>query len=278
MWILYATLAVVVVAIAVTVFAILPRRRRDTSPFDHTLYAHRGLYDNNRHVPENSLAAFRAAKDAGYGIEFDVRFTADRKVVVFHDDTLLRMCGDNRRVDECTYAQLQQLRLLDSDERIPLLCEVLELLKDVTVLCEIKPMRSYFDTSLCDEANRILATYKGAYCIESFNPYMVRWFRKNAPDTIRGILSKRFTKNEIKSAVLRRLLTSLMTNILCRPDFIAYQHSDASQPFFRLCRLFRPMTLAWTIRNAEEQNHSESNFNSFIFEGYFPNQKGRKTF
>ncbi len=273
MWILYATLAVFVAAIAVTFFAILPRRRRDTSPFDRTPYAHRGLYDNNQHVPENSLAAFQAAKEAGYGVELDVRFTADRKVVVFHDDTLLRMCGDNRRVDECTYAQLQELRLLDSDERIPLLREVLELLKDVTVLCEIKPMRSYFDTTLCEAANHILATYKGAYCIESFNPYMVRWFCKNAPDTIRGILSKRYTKKEVKSAVLRPLLTSLMTNFLCRPDFIAYQHSDTSQPFFRLCRLFHPMTLAWTIRNADEQNSSKSAFDSFIFEGYIPDRK-----
>jgi len=278
MWILYATLSVAAITVAVTIFAILPRRRRDTSPFDRTMYAHRGLFDNNGNTPENSLAAFRAAKEAGYGVELDVRFTADRQVVVFHDDTLDRMCGDNRRVDECTYEQLLELRLLHSDEHIPLLSEVLEILDDVTVLCEIKPMRSYFDASLCEAAYQILDTYKGAYCIESFNPYMVGWFRKHAPDTIRGILSKRYDKNEVNPSILRPLLSSLMTNFLCRPDFIAYQYTDWKQPFLRFCRLFRPMLLGWTIRNPEEQKVAEQAFDSFIFEGYMPIINEHKSF
>lgn len=278
MWILYVVLTVTAVAAAVTAFAILPRRRRDTSPFNCTVYAHRGLYDNNGHAPENSLAAFRAAKEAGYGVELDVRFTADRQIVVFHDDTLERMCGDNRRVDECTYEQLQELRLLHSDERIPLLSEVLKTLNGVTVLCEIKPMRSYFDASLCEAAYQILSTHNGAYCIESFNPYMVRWFRKHAPNTIRGILSKRYEPNEVKPAILGPLLSSLMTNFLCRPDFIAYQYTDWKHPFFRLCRLLRPMLLGWTIRNPEQQKMAEQAFDSFIFEGYRPILKERKTF
>lgn len=270
MWIVYTLLCVIIIGIAFVLYAILPGKERDHAPFDHTLYAHRGLHDNNGPRPENSLAAFRAAKEAGFGVELDVRFTKDRQVVVFHDDTLQRMCGDPRRVDECTYAELRELRLLNTEEYIPLLSEVLDALDRTTLLCEIKPMRSYFDTTLCEEANRILSEYNGSYCIESFNPYMVRWFRKKAPKVIRGILSKKYIKGEVKPRVLAPFLSALMTNFLCRPDFIAYQHSDASQPFFRLCRIFRPMTLAWTIHNAEEQNRSGSAFNSFIFEGYIP--------
>ena len=270
MWILYLLPCLCVALLAIVLFLIAPRRKRDISPFDRTLYAHRGLH-NNHDCPENSLAAFKAAKEAGYGVEFDVRFTADKQVVVFHDDTLLRMCGDSRRVDECTYEQLQQLSLSGTDQKIPLLSDVLEMLDNTTILCEIKPARSYFDTSLCDETNKILTAYKAHYCIESFNPFSVRWFRKNTPQVVRGILSKQYTKGEIKPNILCPLLSSLMTSCLCRPDFIAYQHTDAKQPFFRLCRQLGSTTIAWTIRSVQEQAYAGQHFDTAIFEGYTPN-------
>lgn len=43
------------------------------------------------------MAAFRRAVDKGYGIELDVHLTADNQLVVFHDDTLTRMCGMNKK-------------------------------------------------------------------------------------------------------------------------------------------------------------------------------------
>lgn len=251
-------------------FLIAPRRRRDASPFHTALYAHRGLHDNSSDRPENSLAAFQAAKEAGYGVELDVHFTADKQVVVFHDDTLTRMCGVDRRIDECTYAELQELRLLNTNERIPLLRDVLDILQDTIILCEIKPMRSYTDTSLCEETYKILTEYNAKFCIESFNPFSVRWFRKKAPHIIRGILSKRYTKGEVHPDILRPLLASLMTNALCRPDFIAYQHTDYAQPFLRLCRLFHPAMLAWTIRTSQEYIAAQKHFDSVIFEGFTP--------
>lgn len=262
--------------LAVLVFllllAILPRRRRNTSPFDRTLYAHRGLHSNEGGVPENSLAAFAAATKAGYGVELDVQFTADRKIVVFHDNDLKRMCGVDRRVDELTYDELKTLRLLDSDQHIPLLSEVLEVLDGATLLCEFKAMRSYTDTSLCEAALPLLNSYKGAVCIESFNPFMVRWFRKHAPHYIRGILSKKFEKGEV-AQVLCFPLSSLFANCLCRPDFIAYQHTDHTQPFFRLCRLFHPMTVAWTVHSPAEAEEAKKRFDTVIFEGYLPTGK-----
>ena len=259
--------------LAVLVFllllAILPRRRRNTSPFDRTLYAHRGLHSNEGGVPENSLAAFAAATKAGYGVELDVQFTADRKIVVFHDNDLKRMCGVDRRVDELTYDELKTLRLLDSDQHIPLLSEVLGVLDGATLLCEFKAMRSYTDTSLCEAALPLLNSYKGAVCIESFNPFMVRWFRKHAPHYIRGILSKKFEKGEV-AQVLCFPLSSLFANCLCRPDFIAYQHTDHTQPFFRLCRLFHPMTVAWTVHSPAEAEEAKKRFDTVIFEEYLP--------
>lgn len=270
MWLFYLLLALISLFVLLLLFAVLPGRRRDRSPFDRTLYAHRGLHSNDSQFPENSLIAFRLAKEAGYGVELDVQFTADRQVVVFHDDTLLRMCGIDKRLDEFTYAELSDLRLLDSDQRIPLLTEVLEVLDGATVLCEVKPLRSYTDTSLCEAAYAILNEYKGLFCVESFNPLMMRWFRKNAPHVIRGILSKKFTEEDKVAPALATLLGALFTNFLCRPDFIAYQHTDRDQFFFRFCKLFQPMTLSWTVRNQTEADACQDAFDSHIFEGFFP--------
>ena len=267
MWFFY----LLVIVALLLLLAILPGRRRNTAPFDCTLYAHRGLHSNDGNVPENSLAAFAAAAKAGYGVELDVQFTADRQIVVFHDNDLKRMCGIDRRVDELTYAELKELRLLNSDQCIPLLTEVLDVLDGATLLCEFKAMRSYTDTSLCEAALPLLNDYKGAVCIESFNPFMVRWFRKHAPQYIRGILSKKFEKGEV-APVLRFPLSSLFANGLCRPDFIAYQHTDHTQPFFRLCRLLGPMTVAWTVPSAADAETAKQHFDTIIFEGFLPTE------
>lgn len=64
--------------------------------------------------------AFRRAVDKGYGIELDVHLTADNQLVVFHDDTLTRMCGMNKKISSFLYSDLMQLRLLGTEEGIPL--------------------------------------------------------------------------------------------------------------------------------------------------------------
>ncbi len=270
MWIYY--LLIVIGALSLLLLlAIMPGKSRDTSPFHYTTYAHRGLHTNDGRVPENSLAAFQAAAQAGYGVELDVQFTADKQIVVFHDSDLKRMCGIDKRVDELTYAELSELYLLNSDQHIPLLSEVLEVLDGVTLLCEFKTARSYFDTSLCKTTLPLLDGYAGCVCIESFNPFMVRWFRRNAPEYIRGILSKNYEKGEVAQA-LRFPLASLFANWICRPDFIAYQHTDHKQPFFRLCRWFGPMTVAWTVRSRAEEIEAKRHFDAIILEGYLPTE------
>lgn len=277
MWFLYILLILLILVSAIILYAVLPGRRRDTTPFDHTLFAHRGLHSGDSRIPENSLPAFLRARDAGYGVELDVQLTSDKQVVVFHDDNLQRVCGLDRRVDELTYAELQKLRLFNSEQTIPLLSDVLTIMEDTTVLCEFKTMRSFTDTTLCEIAYPILAGYKGAVCVESFNPMMMRWFRRNAPHYIRGILGKRFDEIEVPSR-FRGLLSSMFTNFLCRPDFIAYSYEDRTQPFFRFCRLFGPMTAAWTITSPEQQNDSTKLFDTVIFEGYLPQKTEHKTF
>ena len=274
MIIMYILLGLLVLAAGLFLFAITPRRRRNTEPFNRTYFAHRGLHTEDGEAPENSLAAFERAKQAGYGVELDIQFTADRQIVVFHDKDLSRMCGVDKRVDSLTYDKLRELTLQGGQERIPLLRDALELLDDTPILCEIKSYGANDDTSLCAEAWPILEQYDGSLCIESFNPFMVRWFRQHQPQVIRGILSTCY--DDVKEVRFWEgvALGALLTNFLTKPDFIAFDYEHRNRFAFKVCRsLFRPMTAAWTITDKEQETIALKTFDTCIFEQYYPENR-----
>ena len=96
-----AIILIVIVVLAILYFLmIMPRmaHKPDTACFKEWLYAHRGLHDNATQAPENSMAAFRKAVDAGFGIELDIQLTKDKIPVVFHDFTLKRVCGGEGKI------------------------------------------------------------------------------------------------------------------------------------------------------------------------------------
>lgn len=243
-------------------------------------YAHRGLHDNAGDPPvrpENSMAAFAAAVEAGYGIELDIQLSRDRKMVVFHDDTLDRICGVHGRVDSFTYEELKHFPLLKSEEHIPLFTDVLELVDGkVPLIVELKmsPVKNF---PVCEKAAAILRDYHGPYCIESFSPFAVQWFRRYRPGVIRGQLSGDLFK-EAKNGAQNLgsfALTHLLTNFFGRPDFIAYDHTAAvGKPSLWLCRkLFGTLPVAWTIKSQEEYDRAKKTFSLMIFEGFRPAER-----
>lgn len=249
------SLTILFILVLVTVlflFLIAPAQasRELRKQFTGCRFAHRGLHSKDKSVPENSLTAFRLAVENGYGIELDIRFTKDKQLVVFHDDTLLRMCGTNRRVDEFTYEELQEFHLLDSTEHIPLFSEVLSLVDgQIPLLVELKTGPE--NTMLCSHAYDMLRHYHGPYCIESFHPMIVRWFKKNAPQILRGQLSappKAFEGT--LSRISAFLLSNLLTNVLARPHFIAYHKGKAPFPV-RLCQKLGALRAVWTLRDTD---------------------------
>lgn len=227
--------------------------------------AHRGLFCQEAGVPENSIPAFRAALDAGFGIELDLNLTADDQIVVFHDDTLARVCGDERRVCDCTYAELSQLSLFDTDERIPLFSDVLSLVNGrQPLIVEFKtPPRL---SLLCEKAYAMLRTYDGLYCIESFHPNVLRWFRKHAPEVVRGQLAG--SPELYPKRWMGAVMSASWTNWLTRPHFSAYQYDVAlSRVTQRMYRLLGGKTAAWTIRDAKDYRLYGRYFDVVIFEG-----------
>ena len=262
-WYTYIAIFVFFILSLLIAYAALtyPGKRRPISPeLLGVQYAHRGLHDGTH--AENSLSAFRLAVENGYGIELDIRFTKDKQLVVFHDDTLLRMCGTDKRVDEFTYQELQSFRLLDTAETIPLFSDVLSLVAgQVPLLVELKSGPE--NELLCMHAYSLLKSYDGLFCIESFHPMIVRWFKKNAPEILRGQLSappKSFEGALSKPAAF--LLSQLLLNFLARPQFIAY-HKGRIPFCVHLCQKLGAMYAIWTLRDTDpvftsvDKSHSD---------------------
>ncbi len=263
-------LIVIVVIFILYLLAIMPRmfRRPDASQLLGWHYAHRGLHDNKGAAPENSMAAFHKAVDAGYGIEFDVQLSKDRMPVVFHDETLNRVCGVDGKVRDYTYKELQGFRLCKSEEKIPLLEDVLQLVDGkVPLIIEIKIHEKA--GVVCEMADRLIREYKGVYCIESFHPLALLWYRKHRQNVVRGQLSACFHTEERRERFYEALLHYLLYNFVGKPDFIAYDHHHKNNISRRLCRyLYRTLSVAWTIRSKEELENSKPDFDLFIFEGF----------
>lgn len=257
---------VVCVLIAIYLFMICPRlfHKPDRTPFYGVHYAHRGLFDNETQAPENSLNAIREAVKAGYGIEFDVQLSKDDIPVVFHDASLKRVCGIDGKVWEYTLEELQKMKLANSNQTIPTFAEVLkEVDGKVPLIIEYKMDR--VDTKVCELGDKLLENYQGPYCIESFHPFAVKWYRKNRPDVLRGQLSENFIRNG-KKGLTMFLMTYLLTNFMARPDFIAYSHKDADNISRRVCRGLGALSVAWTIRNQAEHEKARTHFDLFIFD------------
>lgn len=257
-------LVIILLVAAFILYLIKPNKKRFRS-FPAPLFAHRGLHGNG--VPENSLTAFIKARQRGLGVELDVRFTLDKRLVVFHDDGLKRLCGEELLVNALSYEDLKRYRLSGTDETIPLFTDVLKALEEIPVICEIKSIPGEAVDGLCESVCREIEGYKGFMCIESFNPYVVQWFAKNRPDIIRGQLSMNFMKSRDSLPFVQAFaMTHLLVNALARPDFIAYRFSDDSVGFFLCRKIFKIVCAAWTTRNEIDQEVAALKYQTVIFE------------
>ena len=274
-------LCIVLVVLAILyLLMIMPRMigRPDRKPHLDVLYAHRGLHDNASDSPENTMAAFKKAVDAGFGIECDVQLSKDGVPVIFHDFTLQR-CARREdgnvpegKVIDYTYEELQQFHILDSDERIPRFEDFLKLVDGkVPLIVELKIELK--DLSVCPKVDSLLKDYKGVYCIESFNPLGVFWYRKNRPQVMRGQLSDEFHKDKPEEfkGILYFVLTQLLLNFITKPDFIAFNRKYSDSFSLNLCRrLYGCTCAAWTIKDQQQLEEAKDKFDIYIFDSFLP--------
>jgi len=230
--------------------------------------AHRGLHKGSA-VPENSLAAFEAAMELGYPFELDIQLLADGGLAVFHDQDLTRLTGISGKIFEQSSQTIKQLQLLGSDQHVPLLDEVFELVKGkVPMLIEIKSdgKVGILEQTLLSK----LSNYSGEYAVQSFNPYSISWFKQNAPQILRGQLSGGFKSGNLAwhQKILRR---NLLMNGLSSPNFIGYDIQCLPYLPVSIARqVLNYPVLAWTIKTEKDKLKALKYVDNIIFEGVEP--------
>ncbi len=258
-------LILVICILALLVLATVGRRgHKDLCMLSKWAYAHRGLHGDG--APENSLKAFRKAVAGGYGAELDVHLLADGNVAVIHDSSLKRTAGADVEIEDLALADLEQYYLEGTLETVPEFSQVLELFTDqAPLVVELKSKGNNVD-KLCKAVCKHLDHYRGQYCIESFDPRCVYWFKKHRPSVLRGQLAENFfkTKNCKLPFIVKFLMSNHLTNFLTMPDFIAYRYSDRNTLFTQICRkLWKLQGVSWTVRTKRE-------LDTAVIEGWIP--------
>ncbi len=229
--------------------------------------AHRGLH-KGREVPENSLAAFQAAIDKGYPIELDIQLIRDDEIIVFHDFDLRRMCGRNIGTNQISKADLKSLKLFESDQQIPLMEEVFEMVKGkVPLLIELK--NKSFSKILETVLLKKISVYKGEFALQSFNPFSVKWLKENAPHIKRGLLGSRLEDEEIKS-IKKIIPQKLLFGKIAEPDFIGFDIRYLPDKNVNKFRKSGIPILAWTVSDTELLAKAKKYADNFIFENIHP--------
>lgn len=258
-------------ALGIATFMVAPGSadRKTRAAFEGRNYAHRGLHKIDKSIPENSLPAFDAAAKIGYGVELDVHITADGQLVVFHDDTADRVCGVEGRIEDMTWAEISRLRLCGTEYGVPLLSDVLRVIDNrCPMIVELK--RGRRNRELCRRTYEMLKAYGGRFCVESFDPTIVMWFRFHAPKVLRGQLASSPAEMIKSTGWLNAFAVgNLLTNFLARPHFIAYGLEGRKPITVKWCEFLGAMKVAWTSREWKNEERNDA----VIFQFYRPRVK-----
>ena len=269
---IFTVVLLVLVILAVSyIFMVMPRVT-DGADMDLQCadYAHRGLHGGT--LPENSLPAFVAARDLGYGIELDVHITAEGTPAVIHDPSLLRTAGVDIDITAMADGDVKAYPLEGTGERIPFFTEVLESVGGaVPLLIELKVDRDNYE-AVCDATVKALEGYKGIYAIQCFDPRAIKHLRIRHPHIMRGQLSGFLIKSGTQlNHFMDFGLRNLLTNFMAKPHFISYRVQDSDNIGISVCRkLYRPLEFNWTCRKKAHHVTAYKNGAIPIFEKYIP--------
>ena len=225
------------------------------------IYAHRGLFDNKR-IVENTIKAFKKALIENINIELDIRVTKDRKLVVFHDKNIKRLTGINSKISDLTYKELKNIKLLDTNDTVPLLVDVLSLVKGrVSLLIEIKQSLS---NRVLKDLDRLLLDYNGKVLLQSFNPFMLR---KLSLSSLNRYDSGILLTNDYNG--FKRSLYNVFTyKYLIKQKYISFI-SSPKELVLKVKNISNKELYIWTIKTKEEFIEYKKYSNNLIC-----NQKG----
>jgi len=240
----------------------------------HPPIAHRGLWSPDG-PPENSLGAFQAACAAGYGIELDVQLSADGEAMVFHDDQLKRMTGLDARLRDVSAAELADLRLAGTDEKIPTLLEALAVIGH-RAMVHVELKTPYGDVGPLEQrVHEVIADHNGPLCVIGFNPYSHAWFAERYPGVLRGLDSYSYARATQMAEAQRRSFAELQHVAIARPHFLALGLDMLPCPRAAKLRANGMPVVAWTVREPGQWDAVKDGCDNLIFEGFVPTQEAR---
>ena len=235
-------------------------------------FAHRGLH--NAATTENSMAAFNAGIDAGYGIELDIQPSLDGIPMVFHDYSLERLTRNSGPIAQKLASDLDDIKLSGSGGSIPTLSTVLKMVAGrVPLLIEIKDQDGAlgFNVGPLEKAVcAVLDGYKGDVALMSFNPHSVAACQTYAPEIPRGITTCPYPAKDWPTVPepVRVAQAAIPDFDRVGACFISHQQDDLTSPHVTDLKLRGVPVFCWTIRSVEMETHARKIADNITFEGY----------
>lgn len=224
------------------------------------IIAHRGVH-NNKEVVENSIEAFKLAKEKGYAIEFDISITKDNRLVIFHDDNLKRICGVDKNINDVTYEELKKLKLLNTDEHIPTFKELLEVV-DGKVFLDIEIKTTSKRKEVVDLTLKELENYKGELSLKSFDPKIVRLLQKKTKDYKIGLLLTLNNSNKIFNFFIKKGI------YLVHYDFLSIDSKMLTDEYYNKYIKKCPIQV-WRVSYKDKEKYSKYKDITFIYDDLY---------
>lgn len=239
----------------------MPKKHKKPSTF--APICHRGFWLNGI---ENSITSYKRAIELNLAIELDVFSSLDGVLYCFHDDNLKRMTGVDGLIYQKSSADLDKLRLQNSNEKIPRLTEVLSLVKDkVPLLIEIKNQP---DKNIVEKVLTACKNFGCDFYIQSFNPLYLIKLKRLDKSVKRGILTTKDGEHlKGQSFINRLVIKNMLLNFLVKPHFISVHYKDLQKYNGALKK--HPV-LCWTVTNTADYKNLAPKVNGIIFENFNP--------
>lgn len=231
--------------------------------------AHRGYHTSDKSILENTKEAFIEAIKHDYAIELDTNILNDGNVVIFHDPNLKRMANLNKQLRKMTLGEIRNIKLIDNKSTIMTFQEMLELVDGkVPLVIELKPFGGY--KRHCEEVYRLLQQYQGKFVIQSFDPRVLLWFKKHAPEVLRGQITETFIEEPIIPGFLKYFMSSMKLNFLTKPHFINYKIQDLPNKFIERSKRKGRLILGYVARNQIDFDFMINHYDNCVFEYFNP--------
>ena len=227
---------------------------------------HRGKFDNVK-VYENTMEAYKAARDEKCPIELDVRLTNDMEVVCLHDASLKRLFNRDRDISDISYKRLNKLR---DDLTVPTLKDVLkEIDGKVELMIELKSSTAKANSLLVKKVYEILKDYNGKYVVVSFNPNLLRKYKR----LDKGVFTGRIGTGNVEGFFKKLVVSDFIFSWYGKPDFISFDVYNHDQEKLTKLKEKGYKIVGWPLKNKDDKKELSKLFDNYIVEGFSIKEK-----